>query len=64
MAFDSPYHNKKRRFENGSMKGIKYTSLICNKNIGENMNRRRKEMINRYIICYCGRHKKRSLLST
>jgi hypothetical protein len=26
------------------------------------MNRRRKEMINRYIICCCDRHKKRSLL--
>jgi hypothetical protein len=62
MAFDTPYHNKKRRFENGSTKGIKYASLIRNKNIGENMNRRRKEMINRYIISCCDRHKKRSLL--
>jgi hypothetical protein len=27
MAFDTPYHNKKRRFENRSTKGIKMRRL-------------------------------------
>jgi hypothetical protein len=33
MAFDTPYHNKKRRFENGSKKGIKMRRLYVIKTL-------------------------------
>jgi hypothetical protein len=33
MAFDTPYHNKKRIFENGSTKGIKMRRLYVIKTL-------------------------------